>query len=222
MTAGLRQELMDTSFDDFGSSRGISSMGVRNNRRGALRQGMTGQATARKQDLSELPDPDARILRLLEVWKAARGGKLAPYKRDFDPSSVPRLLSAIWLYRLDPATDDFVCRLAGEDVNRSWGYSIAGNTARHILGDRDYKVVTDIWRKVIGTPLIHYGRGERLYENRMYTAERLVLPLIGDKSKVGSSDHVLGLSLYQFDNVDDVPPQVLLQNGYQVHCSDIG
>lgn len=182
---------------------------------------MPGQVTARKQKLSELPDPDARIMELLDAWKSVRGEGIVPRKRDFDPLSVPRLLPLIWLYRLDPETDDFVCKLAGEDVNRSWGYSIAGHKARRILGDQDYIVVTEIWRKVLNTPLIHYGKGKRLLENRLYSAERLVLPIIGEDAVDARPDHVLGISLYQFGDVDDTPPQILLQNGYQVHCADI-
>ncbi|WP_421876988.1 PAS domain-containing protein [Pacificispira sp.] len=182
---------------------------------------MTSQSTARKQNLSELPDPNIRIVQLLDAWKAARGGQLVPSKRDFDPLSVPRLLSSIWLYRWEPDKSGFVCRLAGEDVNRSWGYSIAGHDARQVLGDKDFEVVTDIWRKILTTPLIHYGKGERLHENRMYSAERLVLPLIGEDSPDGEPDHVLGLSLYELGETGETRPQIILQNAYQVHCADI-
>ncbi len=181
---------------------------------------MTGQVVARTTDLSDLPNPDSRVIQFLDAWKAARGSSLVPYKRDLDPLSFPRLLPCVWLYRHDAESNDFTCKLAGESINRSWGYSIAGQSATQILG-ADHAVVTGIWRTILDTPLIHYGRSERLDGNRMYKAERIVLPMIGDDAPDDRPDHILGLSLYQVGTGEEPRPELLLENAFQIHCVDI-
>lgn len=170
--------------------------------------------------MDDLPDPDSRILRLLNAWKAARHGGAVPRKTDFEPHAIPQLLSKIWLYGLEPDGSDFTCRLAGEDINRTWGGSIAGRAAKTLFGADDHRIIAEIWHAVLETPLIHYGKAEKLQGNEIYAAERIVLPLRGDDAD-STKGYVLGMSLYALDNLDKARPERILTNAFHIHCADI-
>lgn len=170
--------------------------------------------------VADLPNPDPRILQLLEAWKAVLGDELVPLKRDFDPLSIPKLLSTVWLYGLDPDGSDFTCRIAGEDINRTWGGSIAGRAAKTLFDGEDHKIVSDIWHQVLETPLIHYGKAEKMGETALYAAERIVFPLRAEESDP-SRGYVLGMSLYTFNNLDKAQPEKILRNAFHIRCSDI-
>lgn len=170
--------------------------------------------------VADLPDPDPRILQFLEAWKAVRGDALVPFKRDFDPSLIPQLLSNIWLYELAPDGADFTCRLAGEDINQTWGGNIAGRPAKSLFGPEDHKIVADIWHAVLETPKIYYAKAERMQRNSMYAAERIVLPLRSDASDP-IRGYILGASLYSFSNLGNARPERILTNAFHILCSDI-
>ena len=168
----------------------------------------------------ELPvSADPGIFRFLESWKMARGGRLLPRKRDFDPLRTPDLLSSVWLYRYDEGPKDFVCQLAGEDVNDAWGGSIRGKTMREIVGERDYPIMIERWTRIVSTPLVHYGAAsERLSELNTRRAERLLLPLTDD---AGQAIFMLGISLYRIETPDRGHPALTPEDIVQVPCERI-
>lgn len=170
--------------------------------------------------LHRLDEADARLGVFLRTWMAARGDALVPCKTAFDPLSVPRLLPFIWLYRFEAEVGDFVCRLAGESVNAAWGRSIRGQRLRDIIGARDHDTVFGRWQRIVGEPLVHYGANrERLSEQRIYRADRLLVPLRGEEAEV--PDHVIGLSLYQMDPISPNRPPLQLEDIHLIHCADL-
>lgn len=146
-----------------------------------------------------------KVLAFLEAWKSARGGRLVPFRHDFDPLAAPSLLRYAWIYRFDQARGDYVCELAGEEVNDTWGRRINSLTLLEIVGERDHAVVTARWKKVRETPLVQYGSFSNSNPIILkFEAERLVLPMA---SRSGEIDTVLGLSLYRISLPDtDRPP----------------
>lgn len=138
---------------------------------------------------------DPRVATYLDAWRVARKDALVPLKQDFDPLAIPSLLRFVWIYRLDAQLDDFICLLAGEEVNRAWGRSIKGEVLRTIVGTADHATVKSRWLQAVNTPAaIHGAKDEKLTEHESWRAERLILPL---RSDTGAVDHVLGLSLYR-------------------------
>lgn len=137
---------------------------------------------------------DPRILQLLEGWRAARKGRPVAGRADFDPLSISRLLEFVWIYRLSPEHDDYVCDLAGEEVNAVWGSSIKGLTLTEIVGGAHRTTLSERWDYARGEPAILYSATEDLPDPHfVHRVERLVLPMIG---RTGSIDTVLGVSLY--------------------------
>ena len=162
---------------------------------------------------------DERLLTFFDTWRASRHGALVPSKRDFDPFEVPSLLRYAWLYRFDPEAGDFVCLLAGEDVNRAWGGPIKGKTLREVVGEKDHPIVLERWRAIVDTPLVQYGaKDEKLSNQDLWRAERLLLPLAsaGDRP-----DHVIGISLYRLAAQEEARAPLISEDILQMLCTDI-
>ncbi len=168
--------------------------------------------------MARLPAPSEAAKCLFDAWKAARQGNLVPKKEDFDPLSVFPLLPDLWLYHYSQDEDVFRCRLAGERVNKAWGHSIAGKTSREILGEHDNELVVEIWKTILNAPLIHYGKLERLSGNKLYAAERIVVPL---SDAAGTRNYILGLSLYSLGGSRHLSPPAIPENAYHIYCRDL-
>jgi hypothetical protein len=170
---------------------------------------------------AHLSDADPRILDFLNAWRAARrGNEIVPLKKNFDPMRVPTLLQFMWLYRFDPSNGNYLCRLAGEEVNAAWGYSIKGKSLAQIVGPVDYPTVLKRWHMITNTPLVQYGTArERLTEQTTQQAERMLVPL---KDTSGATSYVLGVSLYRYVNFEPVHIPPLSGNIVRIACADIG
>lgn len=166
-----------------------------------------------------LPGADPRIFAFFRAWRAARREAMVPQRADFDPLGVPVLLPHVWLYRFDAGLGDFVCRLAGEEVNAAWGRSIRGRALREVVGPADHPVVLRRWRQIVGVPLIHYGAAaERLSALETRSAERLLLPLASDGDAV---DHVLGISLYRISGASRSRSPLVPEDIVQIPCAEL-
>lgn len=160
---------------------------------------MPSDATAISELKKRIPQADQRIVDFFAAWLAARGDALVARRKAFSPLSVPSLLRYMWIYRFEPEAGDYVCKLAGESVNDAWGKGIKGRALRNIIGEADYPVVRERWDNIVGVPLIQYGAvEERLTSLDAWHAERLLLPMA---SEDGTTDVVLGISLYNLDHL---------------------
>lgn len=180
---------------------------------------MTQATPPRSAVAARIGDADPRVFEFLDAWRAARRGTLVPQRADFDPLRVPRLLPHVWLYRYEPDRDDFVCRLAGEEVNAVWGRSIRGLALKQIVGEADHPTVLRRWRMIVSVPLLHYGSAvERLSALESRSAERLLLPLASGGERV---DHVLGLSLYRISLASSMRSPLVPEDIVQIPCAEV-
>lgn len=167
---------------------------------------------------ARLKGADPRVFRFLDAWRAVRGDRIVPERRDFDPLALPDLLSFLWLYRFEPARNDYVVRLAGEEVNAAWGFSIRGKTMREIVGDDDYPVMRARWDKILSVPLLHHGAAtERLSAIRSRRAERMLLPLADN----GVRNTMLGISLYTISATDPDRPVLEPEDITQIPVAEL-
>lgn len=180
---------------------------------------MTSATPPRSSVEARLPGADPRVFEFLSAWRAARRGTMVPFRDDFDPLTVPHLLPHIWLYRFEPALGDFVCRLAGEEINDAWGRSIRGERLRTVLGKPDHPTVLRRWKQIVTVPLLHYGSAvERLSAQETRAAERLLVPLASADETV---DFVLGLSLYRFSAADTTRMPLVPEDIIQIPCAEV-
>jgi hypothetical protein len=142
-----------------------------------------------------------QIVEFLELWNRSRHGALVPLRRELDPFQAPRLLRHVWLYQYLPDRDDFVCKLAGENVNEAWGGRLKGQMLSDVVGPAHRDAAIRRWRGVIETPCILYGAigPERQDADGRPIAERLVLPLA---TAIDIVDHTIGISLYSVSQTD--------------------
>lgn len=168
---------------------------------------------------ARLAGADTRIFVFLQAWRMARGDLVMPLRNAFDPMTVRGLLPYLWIYRFDPDRDDYVVRLAGEEINNAWGRSIKGLTMREVVGDQDYPIMRERWDTILGTPLIHYGASsERLSALDTRRAERMLTPLADND---GTPNHILGISLYRISPTDTSHPSLEPEDITQIPCSEV-
>lgn len=167
-----------------------------------------------------LEDMDPRLHRFLDVWRAARGDACVPWRKDFDPTLVPALLANIYIYRFSDEAGDYVCELAGEQVNEAYGRVIRGESLRQIVGEKDHPVIIERWARILGVPCIHYGTAnETLSNTRMRQAERLLLPFASVQG--GAADTIIGVGLYSTRLKWPEQPPLTPTDILQVPCSEI-
>jgi len=173
-----------------------------------------------KSDIDRLLSfADPRIAAFLNAWRDARHGALVPYKHDFDPLSVPSLLRYVWLYRYDSEIGDFICLLAGENVNTAWGRSIKNARLRDVVGAADHPTVLKRWKEIVGRPAaIHGAKDERLTAHETWRAERMILPL---RSDTDEADHVIGLSLYRLALPDEQRQPLISEDITMIPCENL-
>ncbi len=167
-----------------------------------------------------LADMDPRLHQFLDVWRAARGNAVLPLRKAFDPTSVPTLLSNIYIYRFHADVGDYICELAGEQVNDAYGRVVKGETLLQIVGPSDHPVIMQRWANILGIPCIHYGTAnETLSNTRMRQAERLLLPFVSVAG--GVADTIIGVGLYSSRRKFPDQPPLMPSDIVQIPCSEI-
>ena len=163
---------------------------------------------------------DPRLHRFLDVWRAARAGATVPLRKAFDPTAVPSLLSSIYIYRYHADRGDYVCELAGEEVNDTYGRIVRGETLLQIVGAEDHPVIIERWARILGLPCIHYGTVNEILSNtRMRQAERLLLPFAFAEGQV--PDTIIGAGLYSSRRQWPEDPPLMPSDIVQIPCSEI-
>lgn len=142
----------------------------------------------------EIPSSDPRIVEFLDAWKDARHGELIPHKSKFDPLRIPALLPYIWMAHYDDDVGDFVCRLAGEKINATWGRQIRGLRLRDMEGVRNHAHILNRWRSILDDATIEYSATpEEGPGFKKHATERLILPMRDD---AGTPRFLIGMTLY--------------------------
>lgn len=141
-----------------------------------------------------IPAKSEKVFLFLDAWKRARNGALVPLRQDIDPLRFVRILSAVWIYQFDPGCGDFICQLAGEDINTAWERNIKGTGLKDIVADDNHDAVLARWHTILSEPNLEYSIITEYTETRIpYQIERLLLPLA---TAPDQRDCVMGLTLF--------------------------
>jgi hypothetical protein len=128
-------------------------------------------------------------------WNAARASRLMPSWSDIRPSAIPRHLPIVWSYRYDPASDEFVGRLAGEQIVRFFSHGIRGMPLAAIHSKENFPWVFGLFKKVTTSPALYRSEGCIFkHINRVGMGERIMLPLASDGEK---ADGIFGATEYR-------------------------
>jgi hypothetical protein len=80
--------------------------------------------------LSELNAP--KLKAVLELWQTKRGSRIAPARRDFDPVELKPVLPCVTLVDVRHEPLDFIYRLVGTEMVRSYGHDMTGMSVRDL------------------------------------------------------------------------------------------
>ncbi|MEX0923216.1 MAG: PAS domain-containing protein [Rhodovibrionaceae bacterium] len=139
--------------------------------------------------------PYAEHVRLVWRWWshiAIERGR-PPRRGEVDPAAFLPALHKVWLVEWLAESDCFRYRLAGEDINRTHGFSLKGRTLEEVFPGPTRARIDAAWREVLGQPAISYQVGQ-IYLDGQTTrhGERLVLPLLDDRTK--TAGYLLGIT----------------------------
>jgi hypothetical protein len=128
-------------------------------------------------------------------WNSARRDRLMPGWRDIDPAAIAPFLAIIWSWKYDRSTDRFVGRLAGEEINASFGKSLRGVPMEEFFANWRYDMIFARHKRVVAEPALAHGIGRVFsHANRHGTGERIIMPLADDGMH---GDGILGATVYE-------------------------
>lgn len=111
-------------------------------------------------------------------WQVACGAKRMPAWRDIDPVQIGRNLRYVWAWKYDRAADDFVGRLAGEEIDQAFGKSLRGAKLTRFYPPDGVALVLPRHRRVVQEPALMHGQGMVFsHVGRTLIGERIVMPL---------------------------------------------
>lgn len=79
-----------------------------------------------------LPDPAPQIARILEVWKAAAGGRSFPSAGALGPGELKSVLPDVHIYTVAPEAPRYRVRLIGTRMTEHIGRNLAGKPVDEI------------------------------------------------------------------------------------------
>ena len=127
-------------------------------------------------------------------WHEARGSMPITPWENLNPARIAPHLSILWVYRFDPAQEQFVGRLAGDRIAWGLGKNFRGTPMRELWPSPVYELSHRIMMRVMSEPVIYRNAGGLFkHGGRIIAGERIILPLGGDGAR---GDGVLGASVY--------------------------
>jgi hypothetical protein len=132
-------------------------------------------------------------------WHEVRGTKKMPSWENLRPKAIAPYLPVVWAYKFDAESNEFIGRLAGDNIARAYGKSFRGLTLAQIHTSPDrYQMGRALLLRVISEPAIFLGHG-RIYQikGEFQFGERLMLPL--------SSNGVVGDGVFGATEAGDRP-----------------
>lgn len=162
---------------------------------------------------ASIRSPNVRAI--ADHWFTAKGSQLMLSWKQLQPARIKKQLPLIWALRYDPLTGQFIGRLAGQEIHRIIGKSIAGLSLCEIFPSEAVPSFSELLTRVVEGPRIYHCIG-RIYElvGRYGPGERLVMPLATDGV---TADGVLGISQYYYPHarVDGDSPK--LEEWFSIH-----
>jgi hypothetical protein len=160
---------------------------------------MHGAVTADPEGdtLALLRDP--RLAVLTRYWFELWRSQGVPERRRLDPAGFRDLLAQVWLVeRVGPAGEAspaFRYRLAGENINAHFGFSLRGRHLHEIAAASQIQATHRRFQRVLDGPAIAYNRGPIYAEQgRFFPGERLMLPIAGTDD--GAPQLLLGATVW--------------------------
>jgi hypothetical protein len=123
-------------------------------------------------------------------WNEARDGRKMPAWSDIKPSAIKAQLPIVWAYKYDAQKDEFIGRLAGDQIVSIFGKSFRGLPLSDAHPAEAFAWIFALLKKVVSEPALYQYDGRVFSQlNRYGAGERIMLPLSADGRE---SDGILG------------------------------
>jgi len=137
----------------------------------------------------------AELQAIARHWRAACGKKCMPAWADIDPTAIGRHLRYVWSWKYDRAKDEFIGRLAGEEIDQAFGKSLRGAKMASFYPPEGAAQWIPRQRRVVLEPAFMHSEGMVFgHVGRTLVGERIVLPLSEDGVH---GDGILGGTIYR-------------------------
>jgi hypothetical protein len=134
-------------------------------------------------EISHIVSPALRAL--VEYWRAKRGERRMPARRDIDPIDIPTLLPHLALIDVLPGAPRFRFRLVGTRITRSAGRDMTGRAADEEAYGEHLDGVLTVYGSSIERGGPTYGHNRAVYLQREeIILEWVNLPLSADGETV--------------------------------------
>ena len=140
----------------------------------------------------EIQDP--RIQHFFNYWLSLRKEESIPFKADVDPIDIPECLPYVWIYHFLSEEDNFMCDLAGEDINQTWNKSLRGCMISDIYELEHWRALRSRWLYALAHKAGLYCCVAQV--GKIEAFERIALPLL---DKDGQCTVIFGMTIYGND-----------------------
>lgn len=134
-----------------------------------------------------------RLSLVLDHWRAVRGSRPMPSRRDIDPLSIKGALGIVMILRYEPAIDDFRFSLYGTEIAQSQRIDYTGKLASELHPKPFAELILKSYQHVRQSGQPYFGRLVLAMERELVSYLRIVLPLSDDGRHVDAllvaSDH---------------------------------
>ncbi len=132
---------------------------------------------------------------LADDWNAARGKRRMPTWKDISPDLTSLYLSGMWGFDRDPASGEFIGRLAGRTIMQGYRKNVLGTPLRDLYPPQAYETAHAGFTRILAQPACCLCSG-KLFRvgDKVVEGERLILPIGADPEH---PDGVLGASWYE-------------------------
>jgi len=142
---------------------------------------------------AHIVSPD--LQRVAAHWNEARGTRTMPAWSDIRPAAIAAQLPLVWAYRYDPASDDFIGRLAGDVIARIFDGAFKGVRMSQLQPRIDVSFLFSRSKRVITGPALLRTDGDVFHQaDRHGYGERIIMPL---SDQGGAADGIFGATQYQ-------------------------
>lgn len=161
-------------------------------------QGASGGVYRMADRLPENIDPLLRQILDYFLGHYRENGRVIR-KAEIDPLAFHRALPKVWIYER-MAKDEFICRLAGDDVRSMYDRPIVGCSLAKLIRTPNAPDVMAHHEAILSMPGIGYMTGRVYLQSleRFGIGERLLLPALGTD---GTPRFVWGATSYHFETV---------------------
>ena len=139
-----------------------------------------------------IPFRNQRIGQFVIGCLQARNGGVLPVRQLLQPELLAPCLPYVWLYEYDDDRGDFICQLAGEEVQAAVGIRMRGAGLADIVAAKSHPLVAGRWHHAISTLSFMYGTHDHGRDESVGQSERIVMPI---SSVDGRPNMVFGISV---------------------------